>query len=147
MGWDKGAGTFLLAKALVLLSSSSSSSLATAVDSLAILAAFLFSASNLACNFLSTGSFEGPTLVCRETFAPKPSLQRLVMLQHKVGIYQTDSKKPNSQQFNAVVIMLTFEVDPPYPHLMFHRLQICSYFLPIPQPTKKFTIFDKIPHQ
>jgi hypothetical protein len=139
MGWDKGAGTFLLAKALVLLSSSSSSSLATAVDSLAILAAFLFSASNLACNFLSTGSFEGPTLVCRETFAPKPSLQRLVMLQHKVGIYiyQTDSKKPNSQQFNAVVIMLTFEVDPPYPHLMFHRLQICSYFLPIPQPANQ----------
>ena len=95
MGRDKGAGAFLLAKALVLLSSSlssSSSSLAIVVDSLAILAAFLFSASNLAFNFLSTGSFEGPTLVCREIFAPRPSLQRLVMLQHKVGTYYISNR-------------------------------------------------------
>jgi len=59
------ARSFLLAKALVLLSSSLSSSsfktsLAVVVDSLAILAAFHFSASNLACNFLSIGSFEDP---------------------------------------------------------------------------------------
>ncbi|RDX73404.1 hypothetical protein CR513_46995, partial [Mucuna pruriens] len=60
----KGTAAFLLANALVLLSksslssSSSKASLAIVADSLAILAAFLFSAFNLACNFLSTGSSE-----------------------------------------------------------------------------------------
>lgn len=45
-------------------------------DSSKLLAAFLFSASNLACNFLSTGSFNGPTLDRWTTLAPSPSLTK-----------------------------------------------------------------------
>lgn len=80
---EVGGAALFFANALVLLSkswSSSSSSLpcpflADGVESSALLAAFLLPAFNLACNFLSTGSFKGPILDWRETFAPSPSLQ------------------------------------------------------------------------
>ncbi|KAK7837172.1 hypothetical protein CFP56_021655 [Quercus suber] len=78
-----GALARFLSNALVLLSKSSSSSLsppslADGVYSLAIIAAFLFPVFNLARSFLSSGSFEGPNLAWRETFAPNPSLQENV---------------------------------------------------------------------
>lgn len=138
--------TFLLVNAVVLLStsslssSSSKASLAIVADSLAILAAFLFSAPNLACNFLATGSFEGPTLDWRETFAPRPSLQRCVMVQHNVSNNYYHSKQIGcrSQRVYSemMVTILTYKVDPLYPY-WFHHLQLCSYYLPIPQPAKQ----------
>jgi hypothetical protein len=47
------------------------------MDTSALLVAFLFPTFNLASSFLSIGSFEGPTLARRETFAPSPSLQKM----------------------------------------------------------------------
>lgn len=81
---DGAGGPLFFSKTLVLLSNSPSLSsplslshppLAEATESSAFLAAFLFPASNLACNFFSTGSFDGPNLDWRATFAPSPSLQ------------------------------------------------------------------------
>ena len=81
---EVGGAGLLFANVLVLLSESSSSSsslspwpsLIEGVDSSAVLAAFLFPAFKLTCNFLSTGSFEGPIFDWRETFAPSPSLRQ-----------------------------------------------------------------------
>lgn len=79
---EVGEASLFISNVLVLLSNSSSSSfspcpsLVEGVDSSAILAAFLFSTFNLICNFLSTGSFEGPIFYWHETFVPSPSLRQ-----------------------------------------------------------------------